>query len=40
MKLLDVEITCLMNTFIETLPNGVKHLTSYKQNGTLKNYQI
>ena len=25
------------NTFIETLPNGVKHLASYKNNGTLKN---
>ena len=25
------------NTFIETLPNGVKHLASYKKNGTLKN---
>ena len=25
------------NTFIETLPNGVKHLASYNQKGTLKN---
>jgi len=25
------------NTFIETLPNGVKHLTVYKKNGSLQN---
>ena len=25
------------NIFIETLPNGVKHLTAYKQRGTLQN---
>jgi signal peptidase I len=25
------------NTFIETLPNGVKHLVVYKKNGTLQN---
>jgi signal peptidase I len=25
------------NSFIETLPNGVKHLTSYKKKGTLQN---
>ena len=27
------------NTFIETLPNGEKHLTSYNKKGTLKNTQ-
>ena len=27
-------------TFIETLPNGVKHLASYNSQGTLKNTQI
>ena len=26
-----------INTFIETLPNGVKHLTVYKKNGSLQN---
>ena len=25
------------NTFIETLPNGVKHLASYNKDGTLQN---
>ena len=25
------------NSFIETLPNGVKHLTTYKKNGSLQN---
>ena len=25
------------NTFVETLPNGVKHLVSYKKNGSLQN---
>ena len=31
------------NTYIETLPNGVKHMASYKKIGTLKNtaeYQV
>jgi signal peptidase I len=27
------------NTFIETLPNGVEHLVSYKQRGSLQNTQ-
>ena len=25
------------NSFVETLPNGVKHLVSYKKSGTLQN---
>ena len=25
------------NTFIETLPNGVKHLVTYNKKGTLQN---
>ncbi|MDC0164462.1 signal peptidase I [Candidatus Pelagibacter bacterium] len=28
------------NTFIETLPNGVKHFVSYKKEGSLQNTQI
>ena len=28
------------DTFIETLPNGIKHFVSYKKKGTLKNTQI
>ena len=28
------------NTFIETLPNGVKHLVSYNKAGTLQNTKI
>ena len=27
------------NTYIETLPNGVKHLATYNKEGTLKNTQ-
>ena len=28
------------NTFIETLPNGIKHFVSYKKEGSLQNTQI
>ena len=28
------------NTFIETLPNGIKHIVVYKKKGTLQNTQI
>jgi len=28
------------NTFVETLPNGVKHLTTYKKQGSLQNSKI
>ena len=28
------------NTFIETLPNGVKHLVSYKKKGSLQNSKV
>ena len=38
----DIKIRCgnfklNANTFVETLPNGIKHLTSYKKVGTLQN---
>ena len=38
----DIKIRCGnfkldTNTFVETLPNGIKHLTSYKKVGTLQN---
>ncbi len=38
----DIKIRCGnfkldANTFVETLPNGIKHLTSYKKVGTLQN---
>ena len=40
-KLLDVEIFYLeTNTFIETLPNGLKHLVAYKKTGSLQNSKI
>ena len=36
-KLLDVEIFLETDLFVETLPNGVKHLVAYKKKGTLQN---